>query len=351
MSKIKSFKILYLETFLFLYKIFIKYLFNWDIIKKSNLTNETTDRRENIHMNLEFLVGPIVGAVIGGITNGIAIKMLFRPIEPIKIGNYTLPFTPGVIPKEKARIANKIGKVVSQELLSEEVLQSWLLKEEVYKQIEEGVEHYLQEFMSSQKTLQDLLVDSVGKERSMYYICEVEEQITEKLYSKVVSMEIEKLIVEKIQSAYKEGKFGNMLGPMSFLINESLVESISSKLEPVISKFIEEEGEAIIRSAIEEESGDLLETPIETLGEKLSHYDELIKKNILKVYEKMVSKHMSQVLKAIDIARIVEERILSLDTLEIEKIIISIMHKELNAIVWFGVLLGGIMGCITSLIS
>ena len=301
-------------------------------------------------MGFEFLVGPIVGAVIGGITNSLAIKMLFRPINPVKIGNYTLPFTPGVIPKEKARIAHKIGQVVSTELLNEEVLASWLLKEEVYKQIEQGIDHYLKEYVQDKKTLQDLLIETVGKERSTYYICEVEEQITEKLYNKVVSMELGKLVIEKIHIAYQEGKFGNILGPMSFFINDNLVESIAAKIEPIISKFIEDEGESIIRQKVEEESEQLLSTNLDTLAEKLKNYEELIKKNVLKVYEKMVTKHMNQILNAIEIARIVEERILSLDSLEIEKIIISIMRKELNAIVWFGVLLGAIMGCVTSII-
>ena len=90
-------------------------------------------------MSLSFVVGPVVGAAIGGITNGIAIKMLFRPINPIKIGNFTLPFTPGVIPKEKERIARKVGEVISKELLNEEVLKKWLLKEEIFEQIEGAI--------------------------------------------------------------------------------------------------------------------------------------------------------------------------------------------------------------------
>ena len=163
-------------------------------------------------------------------------------------------------------------------------------------------------------------------------------------------MELGKLVIEKIHIAYQEGKFGNILGPMSFFINDNLVESIAAKIEPIISKFIEDEGESIIRQKVEEESEQLLSTNLDTLAEKLKNYEELIKKNVLKVYEKMVTKHMNQILNAIDIARIVEERILSLDSLEIEKIIISIMRKELNAIVWFGVLLGAIMGCVTSII-
>ena len=35
---------------------------------------------------LEIIAGPAIGAVIGYCTNYIAVKMLFRPLKPIKIG-------------------------------------------------------------------------------------------------------------------------------------------------------------------------------------------------------------------------------------------------------------------------
>ena len=301
-------------------------------------------------MSLSFVVGPVVGAVIGGITNSIAIKMLFRPINPVKIGNFTLPFTPGVIPKEKARIAHKVGEVISEELLNEEVLKKWLLKEEIFKQIESAIENYLQEFSEDETKLSDKLSEIVGKEKSMYYVCEVEEQITEKLYSKVLSIEIGKRIVDKIQSAYHAGSFNSMLGPMSFFINDNLVENISKKIEPVITKFIEDEGEDIIRKAVEEESSELLNQTVKECMTKLQKYEEIIKKNTLIIYEKIVTFHLARILKTLNIAAIVEERILAFDTLELEKIILSIMKKELHAIVWFGVLLGAIMGVVMSFV-
>lgn len=301
-------------------------------------------------MSLNFLIGPAVGAVIGGLTNSIAIKMLFRPLNPIKVGNYTLPFTPGVIPKERARIAHKVGQVVGQELLNEEVLKSWLLKEEIYHQIESSIDRYIETYANNEQTLQEVLIDIVGKERSTYYVCELEEQITEKLYSKIVSMELGKVIVDKIQKAYKEGSFGNLLGPMSFFVNDSLVETIAQKIEPVIAKFIEEEGEEVIRQTIEEESKQLLNKTMNEVMGQVRRYDELIKKNTIKAYESIVTNHLTQILTTLDIAKIVEERILALDMLEIERLILSIMNKELNAIVWFGVLLGAIMGCITSFV-
>ncbi|MBU3804649.1 MAG: DUF445 family protein [Candidatus Cellulosilyticum pullistercoris] len=300
-------------------------------------------------MSANILIGTITGAIIGGITNGIAIKMLFRPLNPVKIGRFTLPFTPGVIPKERVRIASKIGEVISKELLNEEVLRTWLLKEEICREIESSIEDYLKEQLINEKTLYEVLQENIGKERSIYFLCEIEEHVTYKLYSKVVSMELGKIVVEKIQVAFKEGSFGSLLGPMSFLINDGLVESIANKIEPVISKFIMEEGEGIIRKAVEEESQNILDTQVKELVEKVQTYDELIKCTVLNGYKKLVENHLTRILKALDIAQIVEERILSLDMLEIEQIILLIMKKELNAIIWFGVLLGAIMGIFASL--
>ena len=61
---------------------------------------------------LHYLSGPAIGAVIGYFTNYIAVKMLFRPLKEVKIGRFTLPFTPGMIPKRKDALACAVGKAV-----------------------------------------------------------------------------------------------------------------------------------------------------------------------------------------------------------------------------------------------
>ena len=301
-------------------------------------------------MNMNFLIGPVTGAIIGGITNSIAIRMLFRPIHPVKIGAFTLPFTPGVIPKEKGRIARKVGEVIRDELLNEEILREWLLKEEVYTQIERAIEGYFRAYADDETTLSDKLGAIVGKERGMYYVCELEEQITDKLYTKVVSLQIGRVVKDKILEAYKAGRFASLLGPMSFFINDSLVEGISQKIEPFINRLIEEEGESVIRKVVEDESSAFLNQSVKECALKVQKYEEIIKKSALSVYEKIVTTHLTQILKTLDLAKIVEERILMLDALELEKMILSIMKKELSAIVWFGVLLGAIMGCIMNFV-
>lgn len=77
----------------------------------------------------------LVGALIGWITNIFAIKLMFRPLNPIKI-----PFTPfsfhGLIPKRKKEIAKNIGEVIANELISIEELMDEAVTEEDLKQIQ-----------------------------------------------------------------------------------------------------------------------------------------------------------------------------------------------------------------------
>jgi uncharacterized membrane-anchored protein YjiN (DUF445 family) len=81
---------------------------------------------------LIFLVTlPLVGALIGYVTNAVAIKMLFRPLKPIKIFGIRLPFTPGILPRERHKLADSIGSMVERKLLTPEILRERFLKEDV----------------------------------------------------------------------------------------------------------------------------------------------------------------------------------------------------------------------------
>ena len=80
---------------------------------------------------MTVLILTIVGALIGWITNILAIKLLFRPLKPIKI-----PFTPfvilGLIPKRRAELAKVIGEVVAHELISvDEMLEEAIRDEDL----------------------------------------------------------------------------------------------------------------------------------------------------------------------------------------------------------------------------
>lgn len=66
-------------------------------------------------MNYWLILIPLISAFIGWFTNWIAIKMLFHPREPKKILGLTFQ---GIFPKRQQQFAEKLGKLVSTELLS-----------------------------------------------------------------------------------------------------------------------------------------------------------------------------------------------------------------------------------------
>jgi len=78
----------------------------------------------------------VVGALIGWMTNVIAIKLLFRPINPIGIKG--TPFMiQGLIPKRKGEIAKSIGDVIRDELVSMEVIVDQIIEDMDKNQIVE----------------------------------------------------------------------------------------------------------------------------------------------------------------------------------------------------------------------
>lgn len=70
-----------------------------------------------------FVVPPVAGGIIGYFTNDLAINMLFRPYKAIYIGKRRLPFTPGLIPSNQERLAQKVSDTIMGSLLTPTELQ------------------------------------------------------------------------------------------------------------------------------------------------------------------------------------------------------------------------------------
>ncbi len=75
---------------------------------------------------LPWILPPLLGAVIGYVTNRIAIKMLFRPLNPKRLFGVRIPLTPGVIPRNRYDLARTIARMVSEQLLSPQALREQL---------------------------------------------------------------------------------------------------------------------------------------------------------------------------------------------------------------------------------
>ncbi|MBS4008905.1 MAG: DUF445 family protein [Clostridium sp.] len=80
-----------------------------------------------------FVLLPLTGAVIGWVTNVLAIRLLFRPLQPLRLGPLTFQ---GLIPKRRGQIAYTVGEVVAEQLFSVDELAGQLDMPSIQQEIE-----------------------------------------------------------------------------------------------------------------------------------------------------------------------------------------------------------------------
>ncbi len=96
-----------------------------------------------------WIVPPVVGAVIGYVTNDIAIKMLFRPLEEKRIFGIRIPFTPGILPRQRHQLADNIGRMVARELITEEIIRERVRRDDFRLSLERSVAEYSTRLLST----------------------------------------------------------------------------------------------------------------------------------------------------------------------------------------------------------
>ena len=104
---------------------------------------------------MKFLIASLIGGIIGYLTNWIAIKMLFRPYEEKRIFGIKVPFTPGLIPKEKTRIAKSVGNAIGEHLLSSEIIVKSLCSENMNNRLKIWIRQKVYSLITTKKTLED----------------------------------------------------------------------------------------------------------------------------------------------------------------------------------------------------
>lgn len=298
-------------------------------------------------MDLSFFIGPIIGGIIGLITNGIAIRMLFRPLKAIKVWGLTLPFTPGLIPKEKPRIAKSLGDVVANNLLNQDVIKNGLLSPAMDDKITIAVNGLIAKKSTSDETLRELFYAFSSAERGEQIITDVTTKVVGFSYERMVKMELGPLLSEIAVTEIVSNLQGSMF---AMLINENLISSAKVKMSEIIERMVVEKGEDILDNIFEKESTNLLD---KRLCDLYLEYEDRIPEFVawvITTYHQLIDKNIGVLIHALDLSKLVEDQINGYDVLTFEKMILEIMKKELNAIVWLGGLLGCIMGLVMSFV-
>lgn len=296
-------------------------------------------------MELQWIIGPVVGAVIGFITNGIAIKMLFRPLRPVSFMGIKLPFTPGMIPKNKELIARKIGLTISKNLVNHEALSDQLLSEDMFRKIEAGFGDYVDRQRHNRQTLRTYLYELLSEEEIKAALrttkSDLVNAVHHKLADSALGEKIAELAIDHVMKKVNTGLLGvfgadRLVSLLAPVVKEQLAKNIDDMLKQNSHQLVDDIVSVEYDRFLDQQVCDLVRDNETRLPE--------IKANLFSAYRKIVTDYLPKIIDTVDISAVVENKILEMDLEMMENLILTVADKELKAIVWLGALLGFIMG-------
>ncbi len=148
---------------------------------------------------------PLIAAFIGWFTNWIAIKMLFHPKEE---KNFLGLKIQGIFPKRQQQFAEKLGILVSKELISFDDISTKINNPETIAQampfIENHIDHFIQVKLKEEIPLLSMFITEKTMSGIKKGIVEEIEELFPALITQMTSglqkdLDIEKIVIEKVK--------------------------------------------------------------------------------------------------------------------------------------------------------
>jgi uncharacterized membrane protein YheB (UPF0754 family) len=296
--------------------------------------------------NIIFWIGPpIIGAAIGYITNIVAIKMLFRPLKEVRFLGKRLPFTPGIFPRERHKLADSIGRMVEQELITSEVLRERLAKPEVRENIKNTLSGYSGQLLDrplsswlegrpEDSPFTDIINDFVN---STVFDSFLEEFI--KTWMSKSSSDEDNSVTSWLKSRLRDLGY-IFVPPARDIIKSGLVREMKNPRKVSVYR-------QAMERIIEKYPGITLRDFI-SIGERKKQKVDLY---LADKTADTLDENIEGALSSVDVKTLVSDRINSLDMIKVERIILDIMAGQLKWIHFFGAGLGALIGFSQVLLS
>lgn len=283
-----------------------------------------------------MLSGPLIGLVIGIITNYIAVKMLFRPLKEVRVFGLRLPFTPGIIPRRQPALAHAMGAMVGQSLVREEDLYRVFLSDEIADVVIRKATELPVFAVMGANMFREAYPDKREK---------VLDFLEEKILAAVKEFDPATLVFTEGSAALKNAAAGNPL--LRMFVTDALIASFAEPVSNKVNEYLDTTGKEKLREKLEKELSALeAKTPADLAGGK-----EALAGLIRNAYEHLIGAFAKELSSKFHLAEIVEEKINSMPAKELETLVLSVMKKELNAVIWLGGVIGFVLGLVTMLIN
>lgn len=157
-------------------------------------------------MNFWLFLIPVISAFIGWFTNWIAIKMLFHPRQPKTFAGVTFQ---GIFPKRQRQFAEKLGRLVSTELLSFSDIESKITSPDNLKKVMPLVEGHVDHFLNTKLKEEMPMIGMLVGEKTLAMMKEVFMREMEELFPIVMhnyinhletDLDLEKIVIERVST-------------------------------------------------------------------------------------------------------------------------------------------------------
>jgi len=167
-----------------------------------------------------YIFPVIISAFTGWVTTWIAIKMLFHPRDPINILGIKIQ---GIFPKNQKLIAQKLGQVVSRELLSFAEIEKKVTDPENLSKLKPEIEKHIDSFLRDKlkdtfPMLSMFIGDKTINQLKAAFLMELESLFPVLMKSYMTKLEqeldLEKIVTEKVAN-FSSNKLEDILNQIT----------------------------------------------------------------------------------------------------------------------------------------
>lgn len=274
---------------------------------------------------MKIAIPVIVGAIIGYVTNWLAIKMLFRPHEEKRILGLRIPFTPGLIPKERNRIAKSVGITIGEYLLSPDVVINSLTNNRIESHIKEWVESNMNRLKKEKRSIKDFMTIII-KDNYSQVLKAVKEKITGYICKEARKDTFKQKIMSLLDSSF---------------LNESM-ENIYSLVIQKMELFL---SELPYSSEVQELIKDAIEVKLNELKQDERKLNEIIPEDSIDAFKNFIhenDQHIVNILKDMlddpQIEKRIKESIYNLVSSNMNRLIAMFVSPEMISDKFYGII-------------
>ncbi len=256
-------------------------------------------------LNFEGLLRILsISGFIGFLTNWIAIKMLFRPTHKRPI------LGQGLIPAQKERIAFRLARAVSEDLINPEIIKRKIHESQAITKYREKATYYIKAIIDDPDFRADL------KELVVGYVDEM-------VADPEVRTNLAQTVIEQIEGAIEKNSFERVaLKAYSFLKGQEMQDLVEDALTKVPSGV--------------EQGLNKLDDFLDDLPDRIEKHSGTI--------EDVVTSLLYKLINQLDVHALVEDNLRQYDEKRLEILIKNASNDQLQYIQYLGAVLGTLGG-------